>query len=104
MNYCPQPTRVKGSWCHINATGRCDHCRSRFNPGCFQQHAQSCPGVRNVSGATLRLVLECQFCNNDASGRCSGCKESVCSTCFERNHRMHIIYRTQSNSSTCILS
>ncbi|CAF1481856.1 unnamed protein product [Adineta steineri] len=104
MSDCPRPSRIKCSWCHINAVGRCDHCRSRFNVGCFQQHVQSCPGVRHVSRATLRLVPECQFCNNDADGKCSGCNESVCRACFDRSHRVHTVYRTESNSSACIIS
>lgn len=85
---CPAPTRVKCIWCHMVAQGRCSHCRQRFNPGCFQQHAQTCPGARDYTRATLRLVPECSFCNNDASGACSWCNEMVCGGCFEVSHKV----------------
>jgi hypothetical protein len=89
---CPAPTRVKCSWCHFYAYGRCDHCRQRFNPPCFQQHAQTCPGARNLAQARLRLVPECCFCNNDAVGTCEWCNEQVCNGCFVRSHKTKYKY------------
>ena len=72
--------------------------------GCYNAHAQTYPGARQMSSGRLTLKLECQFCSNGASEECSGCQESVCSSCFEHSHRVHRIYRTQSDSSSCNIS
>ncbi|CAF1302978.1 unnamed protein product [Adineta ricciae] len=102
--HCPAPRRAKCSGCIRNAIGRCDHCHSRFEENCFSAHVQTCPGARHMSSGRLTLKPECQFCSNDATGKCSGCRESVCSSCFEHSHRVHRLYRTQSDSSSCNLS
>jgi hypothetical protein len=101
---CPAPKPLKCSRCYINAIGRCDHCSVTFDRSCFQNHAQNCPGARNITQGTLRLIPQCQFCFSDAVGKCSGCGQAVCSSCFDHSHRVHRIYQTESDSTKCIIS